>query len=254
MKTKIATYATGIAMSTISKNNQYLVALFIVSTSLLFGCSTSKYNATVKKNVATSLQIENVKFIKSKNDTATIFGVVTGNTGVALSDVGVIFDGDKVATTDEKGVFSFFTDKEIGKMYQLVFSKDGYNKTIRTYNFEIENPNYEVAMIIPCKCDTITCNKCFTNNVAFDFEKESIRLNEVQKKVLDDLIECLKSNPEKVVTIQYNTLYPKKQVGAQRIDAILNYFILKGIMDNRIKKETVTNKDANSKQINILNY
>ncbi len=254
MKTKIATYATGIAMPSITKIDQYLVALFIVSTSLLFGCSTSKYNVIVKKNVATNLQIDKVKFIKSKNDTATIYGVVTGNTSVALSNVEVIFDGDKVATTDEKGVFSFFTGKEIGKMYQLVFSKDGYNKAIRTYNFEIENPNYEVTMVIPCRCDTVTCNKCFTNKVAFDFDKESIRLNEVQKKVLDDLIECLKSNPEKVVTIQYNTLYPKKQVGIQRIDAILHYFMLKGIMDNRIKKETVTNKDASIKQINILNY
>ncbi len=251
MNSTNAKHATGIAMPILKMKKTML--LFVFSFCIIW-ISSAKNNqkSNLNKQLKT-LIICNQHLSKGNTNTAEIYGTVVDKNNTALQNVDIIFDGKFAAITDINGAFRFNITKEIGKIYQIIFSKEGYNKAIRNYNFEMQEANYAIKMIVPCKCDTIICKKCFLNNIAFDFDNESSKLNEVQKKLLDGLIECLKLNPEKNITIQYNTIYPKKQIGPQRLAAVLHYFMLKGIMDNRIQKETVTNKDVSSKQIEILN-
>jgi outer membrane protein OmpA-like peptidoglycan-associated protein len=225
MKQKFATIATGSAMPISTRKNYIYCLVLLLCMSFSFSC------------------------IAQQNKSITIFGKATDKDGIALNNVQVKFDGIEMATSKEDGSYSFITEKEVGKFCQLLFIKDGYNKAVRTYNAEMTDLNFSIKMVVPCKCDSVA--KCNMQIVQFDFDNESNKLNELQKKQLDALIECLKENPEKEITVHYNTLYPKKQIGGKRLATVLNYFLQKGIMSDRVKSETVTNKTADAKQIEI---
>jgi outer membrane protein OmpA-like peptidoglycan-associated protein len=227
MKQKFATIATDSAMpiSTRKKNINYLV---------LFLCMSLSFSSIAQQNMG-----------------ITIFGKATNKEGIALNNVQVKFDGIEMATTKEDGSYSFTTEKEVGRFCKLLFTKDGYNKAVRTYNAEMTNLDFSIKMMVPCKCDSVT--KCNMQIVQFDFDNESNKLNELQKKQLNALIDCLKENPEKEIIVHYNTLYPKKQIGNKRLAAVLDYFMQKGITSDRVKSETVTNISVNTKQIVIEN-
>jgi outer membrane protein OmpA-like peptidoglycan-associated protein len=225
MKQKFATIATGIAMPISQRNNKFTLSLLLIG--ICFSLSS----------------------IAQKSNNVNIFGTAKDKAGLALSNVQVKFDGIDVASTNEEGSYTFTVEKETGKMYQILFIKDGFNRAVRTYNAEMTDLNFSVKMVVPCKCNTV--DKCVLQNVQFDFDKESNQLNKTQKQQLDELIACLKLQPEKEVTVHYNTLYPKKQIGGKRLAAVLNYFLQKGIMNDRVKSETVTNKTAAAKQIEI---
>jgi outer membrane protein OmpA-like peptidoglycan-associated protein len=253
MKKNIATFATGIAMPTKKQDFPYLLLLFLLlTTSILYGCSASKNNTTMHKAVSTKpTKARSLKF-ESPTQNNKLYGTVTDKNGAALKDVAVIFDAQNMASTDENGNFSFDTEKEIGKIYQLVFMKDGYNKAVRNYTLQMHDANYTIAMIQPCKCDTIICNTCYEKNVDFDFEKDSYTLNNKQKIALDALIECLKLHPEKEILILHNTMFPKRDIAKDRLQTVVKYFTQKGIMDYRVKQEMVSEKNTGAKQIEII--
>ncbi len=251
MKKNFATYATGIAMP--KKEQHYLSIIFLLlSASILFGCSASKKNST-SLNVTNAVTKSATIYFENTNKIARLYGTITDRTGAALKDVEVICNNQQVALTDNNGAFSFTVEREIGKMYQLIFSKDGYNKSVRNYNAEMDDASYNIVMVQPCKCDTTICNTCFTKNVGFDFEKDSDTLTEEQKLVLDALIECLKLHPEKEIIVQHYTMFPKRAIADQRLDVVVKYFTQKGVMDYRVKKEKVSEKNAAARQIEIVN-
>ncbi len=253
MKKNFATCATGIAMPNKKQNQHFLCFIFLLlATSLLFGCSASKNSINPHKIIFSEVAQDKTILFENLNINNRIYGTVSDKTGTALKDVEVIFDAQNIALTDERGNFSFNTEKEIGKIYQIIFAKNGYNKAVRNYNSEMNDANYNIVMQQPCKCDTIICNTCFSKNVSFDFEKNSNTLTKEQKDQLDSLIICLKLHPEKEILIQHNTMFPKRPIASQRLDAVLNYFTKKGIMNYRIKKEMLSNKNTEAKQIEIL--
>jgi outer membrane protein OmpA-like peptidoglycan-associated protein len=251
MKKNFATYATGIAMPKNKQRLNYLSVIgLLLAVSIMFGCSATKNTIATSANVTRTSKNKTI-FFENTNKSARLYGTVRDKAGTSLKDVQIIFQNQNVALTDEKGIFSFNTEKEAGKMYQLIFSIDGYNKAVRNYNTEMNDANYNIVMVQPCKCDTTICNTCFTKNIGFDFEKESATLTKEQKLELDALIECLKLHPEKEIRIQHNTMFPKRPIGTERLDVVLKYFTQKGIMDYRIKKETTSKKNTDVKQIEI---
>jgi outer membrane protein OmpA-like peptidoglycan-associated protein len=251
MKKNFATYATGIAMH--NRKQHYTTLIFLcLASGILFGCSAPK-NSTLAFNTANTTTKNKSLFFENTNKNARLYGTITDRTGVALKDVEVICNNQQVALTDDNGAFSFSIEKEIGKMYKLIFSKDGYNKAARNYNAEMDDASYNIMMVQPCKCDTTICNTCFTKNVGFDFEKDSDTLSKEQKIILDALIECLKLHPEKEIIVHHYTMFPKRAIASQRLDAVVKYFTQKGVMDYRIKKEMVSEKNTAARQIEIVN-
>jgi outer membrane protein OmpA-like peptidoglycan-associated protein len=251
MKKNFATNATGIAMPKNKQRLNYLSVIgLLLAVSIMFGCNATK-NTIATSPTATTATKNKTIFFENTNKSARLYGTVKDKAGVSLKDVQIIFDNQNVALTDDYGSFSFNTEKEAGKIYQLIFLIDGYNKAVRNYNTEMNDANYNIVMVQPCKCDTTICNTCFTKNIGFDFEKESATLTKEQKLELDALIECLKLHPEKEIRIQHNTMFPKRPIATQRLDVVLKYFTQKGIMDYRVKKEKVSEKNTDSKQIEI---
>jgi hypothetical protein len=252
MKKNFATYATGIAMPNKKQDYHYLFLIFLLlATSIIFGCSASKNNIDLHKTISTEVAKGKAISFETIYQNNRIYGTVTDKTGASLKDVQVIFDKQNIALTDENGNFNFDVEKEAGKMYQLIFSIDGYNKAVRNYNTEMNDASYNIVMVQPCKCDTTICNTCFIKNISFDFEKEGSILTKEQKLELDALIECLKLHPEKEIIIQHNTMFPKRPIATQRLDVVLKYFTQKGIMDYRVKKEMKSEKNTGAKQIEI---
>jgi outer membrane protein OmpA-like peptidoglycan-associated protein len=253
MKKNFATYATGIAMPS-KKQHQYYLVLFslCLATIILFGCSVSKNNINTQKVVSTELVKRKTILFESPIQNNRIYGTITDKTGAALKDVTVIFDTQNIALTDESGAFDFNTEKAIGKIYSLIFVKQGYNKAVRNYSAHMNDANYNIVMVQPCKCDSTICNTCSIKNSGFDFENNSYTLTKEQKVALDALIECLKLHPEKEILIQHNTMFPKRPIATQRLDAVVDYFTQKGIMNYRVKKEVVSNKNTSAKQIEIV--
>ncbi len=249
MKKNFATYATGIAMP---KREQHYLSIFFLclASSILFSCSASKNNNT-SLNIPNTETKSRTIYFENTNENTRLYGTITDKAGEALKDVEVICNNQQVALTDDNGAFSFTIEKEIGKMYQLVFSKDGYNKAVRNYHTEMNDASYSIVMYQPCKCDTTICNTCFTKNIGFDFEKESYTLSKEQKLDLDSLIECLKLHPEKEILIIHNTMFPKRPIASQRLDVVVKYFTQKGVMDYRVKRKVVSDKNANARQIEI---
>jgi outer membrane protein OmpA-like peptidoglycan-associated protein len=235
MKTKIANNATGIAMP-LQQLCINTIRLLLV-TVLLFNLYIQKAFSQPVKATTTSSN--------------TISGKATDKTDTPLKNVTIQFNGKNIATTDDKGLFSFTIENTNKEMHQIIFSKEGYTNMVRNYNTNMNDANYNINMYEPCRCDSF--GKCFSNNIAFDFKNDDNKLNEQQKAELNNLIKCLKLNPENEITIRYNTLFPKKQISTQRLETVVKYFISNGIMEYRVKKETVTNKDSNTKQIEILN-
>jgi outer membrane protein OmpA-like peptidoglycan-associated protein len=211
----------------------------------------AKKNST-SVNVPNTATKSTIIYFENTNKNARLFGTITDRAGTALKDVEVLCNNQQVALTDNNGSFSFTIEKEIGKMYQLIFSKDGYNKAVRNYNAEMNDANYKIVMVQPCKCDTTICNTCFAKNVGFDFEKESNTLSKEQKLILDALIECLKLHPEKEIIVQHYTMFPKRAIADQRLDVVVKYFTQKGVMDYRVKKEMISEKNAAARQIEIV--
>ena len=250
MKKNFATYATGIAMPNNKRMINYSVVFsLLLSTSILFSCSaTNKILLTDTSNEITKSKLV---FVDFKNNSATLSGTVVDKNGVPIKDVQLIFEKNPIALTDEEGKFSFTADKVVGKMQQIIFTKEGYNNAIRNYNAEMNDANYNVVMLQPCKCGTKSNNTCNMKNLGFDFENETASLSAEQKKALDALIECLKLHPETEINIQYNTMYPKKGIASKRLDEVQKYFSAKGIMDNRMKKEINTEVKKSDKQIEI---
>jgi hypothetical protein len=251
MKKNFAKYATGIAMP---KKEQHVLSIIFLFLALSILCSCS-----VTKKDSASLNVPNAEtksttiYFENTTKNARLYGTITDRDATALKDVEVICNNKQVALTDDNGSFSFTIEIEIGKMYQLIFSKDGYNKAIRNYNAEMDDASYNIVMIQPCKCNTTICNTCFTKNIGFDFEKESYTLSKEQKLLLDTLIECLKLHPEKEIMIQHYTMFPKRAIASQRLGVVVKYFTQKGIMDYRVKKEKVSEKNAAARQIEIVN-
>jgi outer membrane protein OmpA-like peptidoglycan-associated protein len=251
MKKNFATHATGIAMPKKEQHVLLIIFLFLAA-SILCSCSASKNNSA-SLNVRSTATKSTTIYFENTTKNARLYGTITDRAATALKDVEVMCNNQQVALTDDNGSFSFTIEKEIGKMYQLIFSKDGYNKAVRNYNVEMDDANYKIVMIQPCKCDTTICNTCFTKNVSFDFEKDSDTLSKEQKLELDALIECLKLHPEKEILIQHNTMFPKRAIADQRLDVVVKYFTQKGVMDYRVKKEKVSEKNTAAKQIEIVN-
>jgi outer membrane protein OmpA-like peptidoglycan-associated protein len=253
MKKNFATYATGIAMPNTQQQPLFLsIILSLLITSLLCSCSTSKNSISVTKMSSNDIVKNSTIVYASPNENNRIFGNITTKAGAPLKDVQIIFDNQNVALTDEKGNFDFNTKKTTGSIYQLIFSKEGYNKAVRNYTTEMNDANYNLTLIQPCKCDTTICNTCFLKNVSFNFEKETTTLSKENKTALDALIECLKRNPEKEIWIQHNTMFPKKAIASQRLETVLGYFTDNGIMRYRIKKEMIAEKNTVAKQIEIM--
>lgn len=251
MKKNFATYATGNAMPKKRQNNLFFLFI-LLTTSILFGCSVNKNNTNTQKLASTEIGKRKTILFESTNKSNKITGKITDKTGAALKDVEVILDAQNMAVTDKSGNFSFNTQNKMGKIYQLVFIKDGYNKAVRNYTVQMNDANYSVAMVQPCKCDTIICNSCFEKNVHFDFEKDNGTLTKEQKIALDALIECLKLHPEKKILIQHNTMFPKRAIAKERLQNVVSYFTQKGIMDYRVKKEMTSEKNTDAKQIDIM--
>jgi hypothetical protein len=248
MKKKIATHATGIVMPKKQQPNLCLI-IFLFAIAVLFGCSASKNSA--HNLVSTEIVKSKTILFESPKQNNRIYGIVTDKAGAALKDVAVTLDNQNTALTDEKGNFDFNIEKEVGKIYSLIFMKEGFNNAVRNYNTEMNDANYHIVMVKPCKCDTTICNTCFTKNIGFDFEEEGSILTKEQKIDLDALIECLKLHPEKEILIQHNTMFPKRPIASQRLDVVLKYFTQKGVMDYRVKKEMVSDKNNSAKQIEI---
>jgi outer membrane protein OmpA-like peptidoglycan-associated protein len=239
MKKLIANNATGYAMPLMKAKNTTTILLMLIFTSLSFN-GIAKDNAALKNN--------DLKQGISKQ--ITITGTVKDNTETPVKDVQIKVDGKEVATTNNDGHFSFIIEEESYKSYQLAFIKEGYNNTIRNYSVSMSASNYSITMIKICKC--VVTEKCFAKNIQFNFDNDADILNTRQKNEIDELIECLKANPEKTVTIQYNTLNPKKQIGPKRLDQVLHYFMLKGITSNRLKKEINSDKGAAINKLKII--
>jgi outer membrane protein OmpA-like peptidoglycan-associated protein len=235
MKTKIANNATGITMPL--QQLCFNTIRLLLATVLLF-------NLYIQKAFSQPLKSTTI----SSN---TISGKAMDKNDTPLKNVTIQFDGKNIATTDDKGLFSFTIENTSKEMHQIIFLKEGYINIVRNYNANMNNANYNIKMYEPCKCDSL--GECFSNSIAFDFENDDNKLNEKQKAELNNLIKCLKLNPENEITIRYNTLFPKKQISTQRLETVVKYFISNGIMEYRVKKETVTNKGSNTRQIEILN-
>jgi hypothetical protein len=252
MKKNFATYAIGIAMpSAKQQQNCLLFICLLLAASIMFSCSATKNTIATSAKVTTTSKNKTI-FFENTNKSARLYGTVSDKAGAPLKDVQIIFDNQNVGLTDDNGNFGFNTEKEVGKIYQLIFSLDGYNKAVRNYNTAMNDANYSIVMVQPCKCDTTICNTCFTKNIGFDFEKESATLTKEQKLELDALIECLKFHPEKEILIQHNTMFPKRPIATERLDVVLKYFTQKGIMDYRIKKEVVSERNTAARQIEIV--
>ncbi len=251
MKKNFATYATGIVMP--KKEKHYFSIIFLLlAASILCSCSASKNNSA-SLNVPNTVTKSATIYFENTNKNARLYGTIRDRAGAALKDVEVTYNNQPVALTDDNGAFSFTIKKEIGKMYQLIFSKDGYNKAVRNYNAEMDDASYNIVMVQPCKCDTTICNSCFAKNIGFNFEKDGNTLSKEQKIELDALIECLKLHPEKEILIQHYTMFPKRAIADQRLDAVVKYFTQKGVMDYRVKKEKLSEKNAAARQIEIVN-
>ena len=251
MKKIFAENATGVAMPNFKKNNNYIILISLLfSALLLFSCSASK-NYIEETYSSAEIVKPKLTVFKNYNNNVTLYGTVVDKDGMALKNVQLTFEKEPVALTDEQGIFSFKVESKVVKIYQIIFSLAGYNNVVRNYNTEMNDASYNIVMVKPCKCDTSSCNTCFRKTVGFNFEKESATLTQAQKLTLDTLIECLKLNPEKNINVQYNTKYPKKQLPSQRLNEVLKYFMLKGIMDYRIKKEISSEINSGAKQIEI---
>jgi RecA-family ATPase len=251
MKKNFATYATGIAIPKNKQQKHYVLFIgLLLAASTIFSCSQIKNTIGTSAKVTTASKNKTI-FFENTNKSARLYGTVSDKAGAPLKDVQIIFDNQNLALTDDNGNFSFNTEKEAGKIYQLIFLIDGYNKAVRNYNTAMNDANYNIVLVQPCKCDTTICNTCFTKNIGFDFEKEGATLTKEQKFELDALIECLKLHPEKEILIQHNTMFPKRPIATERLDVVLKYFTQKGIIDYRIKKETTSEKNIDVKQIEI---
>ena len=250
MKKNFATNATSIAMPNNKKMINYLSILSLLFVAfILFSCSaTNKIPLTDTSNEITKSELG---FVDIKNNSATLSGIVVDKNGTAIKDVQLIFEKQQIALTDEQGNFSFTADKVVGKMQQIIFTKEGYNNAIRNYNAEMNDASFNVVMFQPCKCGTKNNNSCNIKNLGFDFENETASLSKGQKQSLDALIECLKLHPETEINIQYNTMYPKKGIASKRLNEVQKYFTAKGIMDYRIKKEINAEVKNGDKQIEI---
>jgi RNAse (barnase) inhibitor barstar len=231
MKKTIAKFATGITMHKQIQKTFFKFILLLIAINIT--------------------QISNAGIYNIINN-ATITGSVLDNKGEPIQNCKVIINDKEAGSSNTDGSFSIVIDGTIEKNYQIVFTKEGYNNVVRNYNFNMTNAQYTISLSKICICNPI--ENCFANNIQFNFEKNNTKITESQKKNIDALIECLKANPEKEIKINYNTLNPKRQIGNDRLEAVVNYFVLKGIASYRIKQEKVAIKSEKSKDIEILSY
>ena len=229
MKTKIANYASSIAMHLNEKSIKLMLLFIALNIALL--CNAKE---------------------KTNKPNTTITGIVTDKDSAPIKNCKILLDNIEVAITNNEGAFKIVLENSAEKIQQIVFIKEGYNNAVRNYNIQMANAQYNITLIKICLCNPK--EKCFTGNVGFNFEKNSSTLTATQKQKLDKLIDCLKQNPEKEINIIYNTLNPKREISKERLALVVAYFAQKGIANYRIKQKTKPKKSEEITEIEIVNY
>lgn len=87
---------------------------------------------------------QNVEMVKSKTIKSIVKGVVVDENGKGVFGASVIQNGEKVASTIEKGVFSFHA-KMIGQQQIQVIKSDYEN---RVFKIIVDNNNYDVGRLV----------------------------------------------------------------------------------------------------------
>jgi outer membrane protein OmpA-like peptidoglycan-associated protein len=249
MKKINAFFATGIAMPIIKKKKTFLLLPCILFACMFISCNPTSSIAIAGKQSEVKkkgIVLENISNNQSIN------GSVKNIAGMPLKDVSVQLNGKEIALTNEDGSFNFNFESEVGKLYQIVFYKEGYNKAVRNYNSQIADANYPIVMTAICICNPVIDKTCFLKNIKFDFENDGSKLNDEQKAMLDELIACLKNNPEKTIKINHYSLHPKRLTATDRLETVVKYITQKGIMNSRIEHEKLVDKNVGNKQIEIM--
>jgi hypothetical protein len=178
-------------------------------------------------------------------------GVVKDREGLPLDQVQVVLANEVVAITDAQGKFAV-DKKNVDITSRLTFSciKENYNNASFSYHYQMDNKNFEIAMGKPCICkvDEHFCN-CIKD---INFEYSNTITNEIEEQ-LNEVITCMKNNPECNITLSFAFTEDKRTAG-DRINKIKNYLTNNGINENRITTNSEKAVDDKSRVQIIVNH
>ncbi len=239
------TLATALSKIKLQKVQTVLAILLIgFACTFLFSCKASRETICIIPPT-----VEIVKPIPQFAK-ATINGVVIDKNGIPLENATVSFDGSTVTNTNTSGTFSFEIEKNINFNYQLVVQKEGLNNSVRTYHTQMGNAAYTIQMAKPCACDSIK-NNCLSKH-SFNFRNNSDDIDATHKEMLNQIIDCLKQDPEMEIAVINNLMDANKLLAKDRLQTVVRYFVSKGISENRISRKLQRAVAGNANDIDII--
>ncbi len=225
------------------KNLTKIFATIITATIILTSCKTA--NVIYQPPIITETFTAPKPIFKD----IAFTGKVTDRDGVPMQNVQVFFDNNATLLTDQNGAFEIKANKDIAKNYFIRLEKEGYNNVAQTYHYQMGNTNFNLQMGKPCICPIIEkiCNCVQPLN--FVYNKNMYANNETE---LLNIVECLKQNPGCGITINYQYASDKQSADA-KVMSVRNFFVLRGINENRITTTKEPNTLTNENTITISN-
>ena len=157
-----------------------------------------------------------------------------------IANVTLQLDNKQLEPTNSDGLFTYSDSVRTDKVYHLIAKKQGYNNTIQSYHSLMGNANFNMALGIPCKCDsTITEDFCSCiKPIDLPWTSNFIAENNIQ---LNYIADCLKRNPTCNLAITYLLGDAYKTAVANRLETVKKYLVNKGITEQRINLLKIQN-------------